>query len=184
MSSSYSDQPSPHDRSRNEGYSRTPPTRAGEEEGEAPRLGSLAQKARTNHLKQARVLLFVIGALTIIANAIALAQFHSEIGKIQVAPDKAGVVTFVYAAGIGFILLGVVFVVFGAILHLYPVPVTIISLVLFLLGWVITVGFAISTNTTEMIASGIIVKIIIIIALVKSIQSALAYEKERQLGTY
>jgi hypothetical protein len=74
------------------------------------------------------------------------------------------------------VILGVIFVVCGIIIKAFPVPVTIISLVLYVLA---AVGFGILHPPS--LAAGLIIKVIIVIALAKAIQSAVAYEKEAQL---
>ena len=79
-----------------------------------------------------------------------------------------------------FILVGILFLIFGAIIYRFPVPVTITSLILYVLTTV--AGMVLLSLSDEPAAAGrgIIVRILIIIALAKSIQSALAYERERR----
>lgn len=157
-----------------------------------PKLGSLAQNARSTQLKSAKTVLFVIGVLTIIANGFfaVLAesavknQFDKEIregqaqglefdqAKVQELQDAAVLTTRIFNGA--FILLGVVFVVFGFIVEIYPVPVTILALILYGAGNAVT---AIIDPT--MIAKGLIIKIFIIVALVKALQAAIAFQKEQ-----
>lgn len=153
-------------------------------------LGSLAQSARAKQLKTARIILIVVGLLTIGWNAVFLANTHKEVeGVVQeqlktlhakgMIEDTASVAEFrhrvtlfchiVYGATI---LLGVVFVVLGLMVYAYPVPVTVLALVLYI-GAAAIFGF-LSPMT---LAQGLIFKIIIIVALVKSIQAAVAYQK-------
>jgi hypothetical protein len=63
------------------------------------------------------------------------------------------------------------------------VPVTIISLVLFVLTWVVGILIALAIDpvmAASVAGSGIVLRIIFIIVLAKAIQSAFAYEKERR----
>jgi hypothetical protein len=188
MSSSFSDQPSPHDPERDEGYTARPrPTRPPEppddEYEEAPRLGSLAQKARGKELNQARGILLVIGMLTLLCNAADLVTFQRNIAQAggRIPP---GIVALVYGFDGAFILMGLLFVIFGIIIHRFPVPVTIISLVLYILGTVVTLGIlAVSNQGMQAgMTVGLVVRVLIIIALVKAVQAALAYERERRDG--
>src|SRR5262249_4613518 len=73
----------------------------------------------------------------------------------------------------GAALLGAIFVVLGLAVKSYPVPITITSLVLYLGA---TAIFALINPMT--LAAGAIIKIIIIVALAKSIQTAIAYQNE------
>jgi predicted RND superfamily exporter protein len=75
----------------------------------------------------------------------------------------------------GALALGVLFVVFGIIINHFPVPVTVLSLVLYIGAAAV---FGILEPTT--LAQGLVIKIIVIVALAKAIQSAIAYEKERR----
>jgi hypothetical protein len=163
--------------------------------GKGPgKLGSLAQAARGKKLNEARNILLFIGILTVLANGVLLAlardriknEIETEItkaggrGNVQIDPVRVQQVedqAFRVAAaicGVG-IALGVLFVVFGLIVKKYPVPVTILSLVLYIGA---ALGFAMLDPTT--LAAGLIIKIIVIVFLAKAIQAALAYEKERR----
>jgi hypothetical protein len=197
MSSSFSDQPPPHDPAREEAYTSEPrPRRTPDEPDEPgpPRLGSLAQKARSKQLNQARGILIAIGVLTIVVNGIQVALIRSEvqkeydkqiaaaggIGRVGLTPaqvqdmvDRDVSLNYVFL-GI-FLGLGVLFVIFGIIIHSFPVPVTILSLVLYLLGAVVSAFIDPKT-----LAAGLVIKIIIVVGLVKAIQAALAYEREKR----
>jgi hypothetical protein len=70
--------------------------------------------------------------------------------------------------------LGVVFIVLGILVRKYPVPITITALVLY-----VGAGAIFGLIDPKSLAAGVVVKVIIILALVKSIQSALAYEREQ-----
>ena len=71
--------------------------------------------------------------------------------------------------------LGVLYIVMGMFVKQYPVPLTIAALVLYIGSAAV---FAILDPAT--LASGIIVKILIIVGLAKAVQAALAYERERK----
>jgi hypothetical protein len=158
-------------------------------------LGSLAQAARKNQLKSARGILLVVGVLTVIANlvfvVIAESQVKEEINKelqqvqrqgmvidqIKLAELEAKAVMLTRLINGGAAVLGVVFIVFALILDKYPVPITVASLVLYVGAAAV---FALLNPAS--IVQGIVFKVIIIVALAKSIQSAIAYEKERSAG--
>ena len=148
-----------------------------------PALGSLAQSARAKSLKSARGLLIAIGVLTAAANAFFFAmarnRVQNEVVKLQgqgkivdpQAVETAIRTTQLFAAAS--IALGVLFVVFGLIVQKFPVPITVTGLVLYI-GAAVVFGLLDPTQ----LARGIIVKIIIVAALAKAIQAALAYERE------
>jgi predicted RND superfamily exporter protein len=149
-----------------------------------PGLGSLAQSARFKQLKQARNILLAIGVLTILVNAFLLANVRNEakhvIGGMPGGPAEIqrleDHVVRVGAAIYGAVIfLGILFVVFGLIVRFYPVPITIISLILYVGAAAI---FAVLDPTT--LAQGAIFKVIIIVGLAKAIQSAVAFERERR----
>jgi hypothetical protein len=193
MSDAYSDRPPRRD---SEGdYTDRPARRDRPDDDEPPRkpkLGSLAQAARGKKLGEARGILLFIGILTIIANGVLLAlardQIKKEIDKevlkaggpanvdpaqVKQAEDQAfALVALVNGVAIG---LGVLFVVFGIIVKRFPVPITIISLVLY-----IGAGLGFAALNPASLAQGLIIKIIIVVALIRSIQAALAYEREER----
>ena len=73
------------------------------------------------------------------------------------------------------IALGVIFIVMGLLVKQYPVPLTIAGLALY-------VGSALVFAALDpmTLLQGIIIKIFIVIGLVKAVQAALAYERERK----
>ena len=163
--------------------------------GEEPKkLGSLAQSARSKHLKQVRVLLLVIGIITAAFNAFQLATVREQVkkeidkeiakqggGRVdpvkrqQVEDDAVRIVTPILYALIG---LGALYIVFALIVHQFPVPITVIALVLYV-G--VNVIFAVlnAKEHPEQILSGLIIKIIIVVALIGAIKTAVAYQRER-----
>jgi hypothetical protein len=154
-------------------------------------LGSLAKSARGKQLRQARTILFVVGVLQIITPVIFMAlapqMIHKEIeaevtkiggpGRVDPAVLKQAEETALrinYLVNGGFILLGILFIVFGFIIYQYPVPVTVTSLVLF-----IGANLGVALLEPESLARGIIVKVIFVVALVKAVQAAVADRRER-----
>lgn len=158
-------------------------------------LGSLAQAARLKQLNTARWLLIVVGILTIGVNAFLLFNIRAEVrkgiddeirkmGNVVVDPNERRQVEDQAIAiaspmcGVA-IALGILFVVFGLLVKSFPVPITITSLVVYI---VVIVGFAILEP--ESLRRGFILRIIVIVALAKAIQAAIAYQRERNLEAY
>ncbi|MEZ6123436.1 MAG: hypothetical protein R3C49_09710 [Planctomycetaceae bacterium] len=141
-------------------------------------LGSLAQSTRSADLNSTRNVLFLIGGLTIALNAFMFANANDEVRNagVQAADHDriVGIVRMIYGAAIA---LGTVFIISGALIKKYPVPLTILSLVLYVGA---TAGFAFLDPTT--LVHGIIFKVIIVVALAKSVQTAMAYQRDRDAG--
>jgi hypothetical protein len=93
--------------------------------------------------------------------------------------DKAEVAVKVFVAVFygAFIFSGLLFIVMAMFVQKYPVPITIIALVLFIALQVI----AALVDVTNL-ASGWLFKIIMIVALVKALQAGLAAQKEARLA--
>lgn len=156
-----------------------------------PGLGSLAQKVRLKQLDRARNILLFVGILTLIVNAAWMfmvpgsveKELDMELAKNNMTRSMADPAWLEenekMAVGIGLLIaggaaaLGVLFIIFGLIVKKFPVPVTITSLVLYILA---TILFGVLDPST--LAAGFILKIIFVVALAKAIQAALAYEKE------
>ena len=155
-------------------------------------LGSLAQSARKSHLGSARMTLFAIGILTIVANLLVMAaaqtlvekQFADEVQQLQqqgqeldmqiVEDLKQTQIRSAQLVAAGFAGVGVIFLFLGALIYKYPVPCTVLALVLYIAGQAISGLF-----DPSMLAKGLVVKIIFIVALVKAMQAALAYRREQ-----
>jgi len=156
-------------------------------------LESLSQVARTKQLKTARGILFFVGIVTILLN-IAFVLFAERVVDSQIDKEvrelRAGGNEIDDAALAGFresavrstrlvngiaVLIGGVFIACGIYVYRYPVPATVVSLVLYL-GCAAVYG-VIDPST---LARGWIVKILIVVALFKAVQAALAYESERK----
>ena len=157
-----------------------------------PRLGSLAQSARSKQLRQARNILIVIGLLNLILAVFVMMGARSLVKgnidrEVQQAQAKGMVVDQVkrqevedqavrevqLQAGIT-MALGAVFVVLGLLINQFPVPATVLALVIYVGANVI---FAIQNPAS--LGLGWWLKIIIVIALVKALQSALAFQREK-----
>ncbi|MFO0969699.1 MAG: hypothetical protein U0793_29420 [Gemmataceae bacterium] len=165
-----------------------PDIRAG---GGGGSLGSLAQSARSKELNTARSCLIAVGVITIVANLIQLLTLQSQIDEHL---RKGGLVIIDRAAFdrtlmlirlvlIGFMALGGVFIVLGALVKSFPVPMTITGLVLYIVASV--VGFVIDPESIKQMGIWVFIKIAIVVALAKAVQAAFAYEKEKreeQLG--
>jgi hypothetical protein len=95
--------------------------------------------------------------------------------KLKEVEDNA--VGFVYLVAGGTMLLGGVFIVLGLVIKRFPVPATVISLTLYITAAVV---FAILNPMT--MAGGLIIKVIVVIALVKAIMAAVAYERGRDIS--
>jgi len=157
---------------------------------ELPRLGSLAQSARMKELNTARNILLVIGVLTVLVNAIQIPMARDQVHKaIQAELAKQGVagfpphvqqfeedaVRFTYLVLGVTSALGVLFVVFGFLVKTFPVPITIIGLVLYVVA-----NLVFAVLNPESLAIGALIKIVIIVALAKAVQSAVVYQKEKR----
>ena len=81
-----------------------------------------------------------------------------------------GVVRLIYGASIA---LGVVLIVLGLLVKQFPVPATVLGLILYIGA---NAGYAF-LNPASLI-SGIIIKILIVVGLVRAVQAAIAYQKE------
>jgi hypothetical protein len=160
-------------------------------EEQRPRSQSLAQAARGKHLSTARNVLIAIGVLTILFNAFFLFQvpnqvrmeLNQELARQRIVVNAADrqqaeqlMLMVSYAIHGGTILLGVVFIVCGLLVKRFPVVVTILSLVLYLAS--VAVFGVVNPATIPM---GLVFKIIVVICLIKAIQSAFAYQREQAL---
>jgi hypothetical protein len=160
-------------------------------EVQRPRSQSLAQAARGKHLNTARNVLIAIGVLTILFNVFFLFQVPSQVrmelnqelarqriaGNAADRPQAEQLMLMVsYAVHGGTILLGVVFIVCGLLVKRFPVVVTILSLVLYVASVAV---FGVLNPAT--IPMGLVFKIIVVICLVKAVQSAFAYQREQAL---
>ena len=153
-------------------------------------LGSLAQSARAKELKTARVILLIVGVLTIAANGFMYANTHNEVEQAiqqqiqdvrarRLVEEQASVAEFRHRVSLfchiiygSALALGVIFVILGIMVYAYPVPITILALVLYI-GAAAVFGFINPATLWQ----GVILKIIVIVILVKSVRAAIAYQR-------
>jgi hypothetical protein len=142
-------------------------------------LGSLAQSARKSSLGQARAILIVVGVLTLLLNIFLYSNVDNEVAKVRrenpgmvIDQDAVKLVRLIYAGTAG---LGAVFIVLGLAVYKAPVACTVTGLVLYVAGIAV---FAVIDP--QNLVRGLIIKVIIIVALVKAVQAAAAYQKEHQ----
>jgi hypothetical protein len=147
--------------------------------GAAPKsLGSLAQSARTKQINQARILMYVIGILNLLGGAglffLANALANNPPNNAQqLGPEVATVARVAGAITIG---IGVVFLILGALTKKYPVPTTVLGLIIY--GTSFAINLANSGGQPQAFA-GMIIPVIIIIALIRSVQAAIVYQREK-----
>jgi hypothetical protein len=143
---------------------------------DAPKLGSLAQKARGNQLGQIRTLLIFIGVFTVIVNAIlAILCFNT-------VADETTRIGLVVIHGL-FAFVGFAYILLGAFVFLSPVGATISALVIYLLAWAAWVALAVlggdAGEIGNAVAGGWIIRVVIIVVLAKAIGTATAYVREQ-----
>jgi hypothetical protein len=156
-------------------------------------LGSLGQEARLKNLNTARWILIVVGLMTIAAYAFQYTtiekvldeELAKELQKQGIARDQLDQAAFNDARASAIntarllciisIGLGVAYFLLGLLVKQYPVPMTITGLALY-----VGAGLVSLVLDPEYALRGIVIKVIIVVALVKSVQAALAYEKERK----
>jgi hypothetical protein len=161
----------------------------------AAKLGRLAQSARGHQLKSARGIMLAVGVLSVLVNGYFVASASSsvqeeldkQIAKLppgmmvdpaKLAEIKRQAVHSTQLVSMAGVVLGVVFVVCGALVETYPVPMTITALSLYLGG---TAIFAMINPAS--LGAGIIMKIFVVIGLFKAVQAAIAYQKDQALAT-
>jgi hypothetical protein len=164
-----------------------------EPEPEGEKLGSLAQKARGGNLNAARVILIILAVFLLGQAAYYMVDWSA--GKLQgprglveklvqkeigpgavLPPAQMDQLVMFFTLLLAFdIAVGGLFLLFGLLITVIPVIATISSLVLYLVQQAILLYL-----NPAMVGSGFLFKILIIIALVKAIQAAFAYEKERR----
>jgi len=158
-----------------------------------PKLKSLAQNAREKELKVARIILLILGALMVVIHLFLFIRTPIEVAEEinkQVAPlggryspnvDQAALkqieqfaLLFGYGIYAGGAIVGLALVVCGLLIKKFPLVTSILSLSLYLAFQLI-----ITAINPPFLIQGIIVKIIIVVVLIKAIQAAAAYERER-----
>jgi hypothetical protein len=163
-------------------------------------LGSLAQSARTKHIKHARIILMFIGFLTIFANLVVVVQIRdlvhrqvqAEVQKtrgegMEVDEEKVKELeeATIRAAEIGCYLalgVGILFVILGLFTRTHPVSTTVLGLVIYssLAALELISGFAAGGGVAVVVSLGMIIKFIVIAVLAKAVRSAISSERERK----
>jgi hypothetical protein len=193
MSENYSDQPM-RDPSRIR--EEPPETERDEDRPAPPKLGSLAQGARMKQLNTARGILIVLGLLILGLNIVLFfmipsmvdGQIEREIGKLRgqgafqvnqaaVADARSQMIHLNYLLRGVFIAAGVVLLACGLLIRTFPVPATILSLILYI-GAVAT--SLLMSGGENINPASLVIPVLIILALVRAVQAAVAYERERR----
>lgn len=151
-------------------------------------LSSLSQSARMKQLKSARMILIFVGVVTVALNGffytLAEEMVDNEIRNLQMQGiviegdvnqirDQAVKITRLIHGGT--VALGVVFILLGVAVRSFPVPATVLGLVLYLGS--IAVFAAINPAS---LLQGIILKIFFIVCLFKAVHSAIGYQRYEQ----
>ena len=152
-------------------------------------LGSLVQSARGKELNRAKWILIVVGLLYVLINGL---QFVGAEGGVDEEIQKQ-----LKDAGPGAVMdpnfrdtaianrkllsgaasaVGLLLLIFGLIVKRFPVPVTTMSLVLFI-GLNAVLGYLAPTT----LVAGLVLKVIFLFGLVKALQAALAAQKDARL---
>lgn len=154
-------------------------------------LPSLSQSVRSKELRTARNVLVIVGVLTVAVNLFFFTQAEQAVdsqirdlqinGQLQnaspsqVAELRSQAIRMVKLIHGGTVALGAVFIVLGLAVKSFPVPATVLGLILYLAG--IAVFAAINPAS---LVQGIIFKIIIVVCLFQSVKSALAHQRQER----
>jgi hypothetical protein len=153
-------------------------------------LGSLAQSAQQKQLNTARWILIGVGILTVLVNLAFFALIESQVDDlikqqvnslhqqglqedpVLLAKYRTRVIQIAQLLQGGAAAIGVVFIILGLMVKKYPVPSTIIGLVLYIGG-----NALFGYMDPETLAKGWLIKIIVVVVLIKSIKAAIAYKR-------
>jgi hypothetical protein len=156
----------------------------------ASNLGNLAQAARKKQLNVARGILIFVGIVTLAVNGFSFAHAKQETEEVvqqeirgvqargqqadpvSVENERSRILRFCQAIYGSAIVVGTILIVLGFLVHRFPIPATVLGLVLYI-GGIAVFGYIVPAT----LAQGIIIRIIIVVALIKSIQAAVAYQK-------
>jgi hypothetical protein len=158
-----------------------------------PKLGKLTQTARMKRIKSARTVLLFIGtisllyglAMTVFAETFVDSQIDKEIRGLgpNVIIDQAKLKEIKVEAygrqrvgGFATIAEALAFLLLGVFVQKAPVPLTATGLILYAADW--AVG---SIFDPTYLLHGLIVKVLIMACLVKALNAAIAYERERRM---
>jgi hypothetical protein len=129
-------------------------------------LGSLAQSARNKHIKTARGVLLTLGVVLLLFFGALLAVVSNNPGNLDPQQLQASQIVLSILMGEA-----VVYIILGLLTRKYPVPATILGLTLFTADSAFWLA-----HGTMMI--GPLWSLLIFVALIKAVQSAIAYRKE------
>ena len=162
---------------------------APQDDDDLPELGSLGQSARSKHLKSAKITMFVVGILTLLMNGFVALRAESvvddaikkelqnvpagQIDQAKLEELKKQAITTTQLVSAGFCLVGVAYLVLGALVYRAPVATTATALVLYIGGWAVSGLF-----DPSMLVKGIILKVLIIGLMVRALKAAIEYQKE------
>ncbi|HEY4310009.1 MAG TPA: hypothetical protein VGN12_11200 [Pirellulales bacterium] len=142
----------------------------------------IGKKIYRRSLQEPRALMFVIGILTVAINGFGMARLRNDVEAVIEQHEAEGhdvdsaklerSIRSIQLINGGFVALGIVFIALGLAINSYPVPTTLLALVLFLGGIAIS---AIVDPTT--IAQGGLFKIIATVGLAEAIRSAVSYRR-------
>lgn len=132
------------------------------------KLGSLAQNARKKHLDTARNYLILVTVLQFIGGIVLVGMFWGQPIPEKLKNTVIASYIIVFGAGVAFLILAL-------LVNKFPLPSTIIALILF-----ITLHAIDAIADPASLARSWLIKILVVVALVKAIQAASAYEKERR----
>ncbi|MBN1395338.1 MAG: hypothetical protein JW959_09970 [Pirellulales bacterium] len=153
-------------------------------------LGSLAQSAHRKQLKVARGILLAVGIIVVLMHLFLIANTNNEVDAVvkteinalhargmqedttSVEEFRTRVTRICYVLYGGMAALGVIYVILGLMVYKFPVPATVLGLVLYI-GSTAILGYL---NPLSL-AGGWLWKILIVVGLAKSIQAAIAYQK-------
>jgi hypothetical protein len=155
---------------------------------ELPKLSSLAQAARSSQLKQIRGTLIAIGIFILIFNVIDAVTAPGQVregiakqgGNAPGAPDVATfTLVFIYTVLGLYSLVGVLFIILGALVHRFPVPITLTAFIVYTLTSIVCILFLVASLQPAAIV-GIIFRIVFIIALGRAVYTAFQYQREQK----
>ena len=164
--------------------------------GEAQPLGNLAQSARKRSFKWTRIFFLAIGLLNLAQSATKIGNIREEIHKELMAEvDKLGPgfrvdqgklqsleESLVPAATIvlyGMASVGATFIVLALLMGRYPLPTALLGLVLYI-AISAFYFYQIFSAGKEAAWVTVAIRLVIVVGLIKAVQSAFAYQREKR----
>ena len=155
-------------------------------------LTSLSQSARMKQLKSARMILIFVGVVTVALNGFlfvqAEAMVDNEISNLQmqgiviegdVNQIRDQAIKMRHLIHGGTVALGVVFILLGVAVRSFPVPATVLGLVLYL-GSIAVFAVINPASLLQGLFLPCDMKIIFIYCLFKAVHSAIGYQRYEQ----